>query len=123
MPIYEGFARIYTRKLWPDYSRGMAKLFPELIKRYAKLRGYRSKEMGEKPQTLNLDILNKNFEKGEKVSPRILLERRIIRKTSNTIPQIKICSGGEITKALVFENCLFSEGAKKKISKAGGEIK
>lgn len=34
MSIYQGFARIYTKRLWPDYSRGMAKLLPELIKKY-----------------------------------------------------------------------------------------
>jgi ubiquinone/menaquinone biosynthesis C-methylase UbiE len=34
MSIYNGFARIYTKRLWPDYSRGMAKLLPELIKKY-----------------------------------------------------------------------------------------
>lgn len=35
MSIYQGFARIYTRRLWPEYSRGMAKLCPELLKKYS----------------------------------------------------------------------------------------
>lgn len=34
MSIYHGFARIYTKRLWPEYSRGMAKLLPELLKKY-----------------------------------------------------------------------------------------
>jgi len=34
MAIYDGFARIYTKRLWPDYSRSMAKLLPELLKKY-----------------------------------------------------------------------------------------
>ncbi len=34
MSIYNGFARIYTKRLWPEYSRGMAKLLPELLKKY-----------------------------------------------------------------------------------------
>jgi SAM-dependent methyltransferase len=34
LSIYHGFARIYTKRLWPEYSRGMAKLLPELLKKY-----------------------------------------------------------------------------------------
>ncbi len=35
MSIYDGFARIYTKRLWPDYSRGMARLIPAIVKKYA----------------------------------------------------------------------------------------
>ncbi len=34
MNIYRDFARIYTKKLWPEYSRGMAKLLPVLLEKY-----------------------------------------------------------------------------------------
>jgi SAM-dependent methyltransferase len=34
MMTYDGFARIYTRRLWTEYSRGMAVLLPELLQKY-----------------------------------------------------------------------------------------
>ena len=94
----------------------------ELIKRYAKLRGYKFKSQALKPRVINLEILNKNFQSGEKVSPQTLAEKRVVRKINGMIPLVKILGSGEIKSALVFENCLFSQSAKKKIEKAGGEI-
>lgn len=95
----------------------------ELLKRYPKLRGYKFKTLSEKPAVLNLEILNKEFESGEKVSPQILIEKRLVRKIEGGIPKIKILGGGEIKKALVFEGFLISNSAKEKIKKAGGEIR
>jgi large subunit ribosomal protein L15 len=111
-------------------SRAGRKLKPpirEIFKKYPKLRGYRfkSKIKNQKLKTviLNLDILEKKFNKGENVNPKILLERKIIRKIKGKIPKVKILGKGEITKPLIFENCQFSKSAKEKIKKAGGEIK
>ena len=104
-------------------SRKFKPVIRELVKRYAKLRGYRFQSSAEKPRVLNLGIFDKKFEKGETVSPKILLEKKIIRTEGGIIPQIKILSGGEIKTALIFEKCLLSESAKKKIMQAGGEVK
>lgn len=99
----------------------------ELIKRYPKLRGYRFKLQNPnyKLQTtvLNLDILEKNFEAGQTVSPEVLLEKRIIRKIKGIAPRIKILGDGKLTKSLIFENCLVSKQAKDKIEKADGMVK
>jgi len=95
----------------------------ELIKRYPKLKGYKSKSFLVDPVVLNLDILDKKFESGNTVSPQILKEKKIIRLVDGQIPKVKILGKGELKKALIFENCLVSETAKEKIEKAGGEIK
>ena len=95
----------------------------ELIKRYPKLRGYRFKGIGkENPVVLNLDILDKKFQQGEKVNSETLLEKKLISKIKREMPKVKILAKGEITKALIFEGCLASKSAKEKIIKAGGKI-
>ncbi len=109
-------------------ARAGAKFKPlirELIKRYPKLRGHKSKVVSQnsKPTVLNLDFLEKKFNSGEKVSPDILLEKKIVNRIKGGIPKVKILGRGEITKALTVENCLFSKQAKEKIEKAGGTIK
>lgn len=102
-------------------SRAGRKLKPpikEILKKYPKLRGYRFRAKKE-IVVLNLDKIEKKFKEGEKISPQTLLEKRLIRKIKGKVPQVKILSRGEITKKLVFENCLFSKKAKEKIEKAG----
>ena len=98
----------------------------ELIKRYPKLRGHRTRYRTPKIRTeatvLNLDILEKKFNAGEEVSPKNLLEKRIISRAKGMVPKIKILAKGNLTKSLVFKNCQFSKAAKEKIEKAGGKI-
>ncbi|MFH1582580.1 MAG: uL15 family ribosomal protein [bacterium] len=96
----------------------------ELVKRYPKLRGYRFKPVTKlfNVAVLNLDVLEKHFEAGEKINSEILSKKGLVRKIGGRIPKIKILGTGEIKKALVFENCLVSKSAKEKIEKAGGKI-
>jgi large subunit ribosomal protein L15 len=109
-------------------SRAGGKFKPiirELIKRYPKLRGYRQK-LTHTPKievVVNLEILEKKFESGQKVSPEILQKYGLVSKISGRTPKVKILGRGEITKALNFENCEVSKSAKEKIEKAGGTIK
>lgn len=105
-------------------SRAGRKLKPiirEILKKYPKLRGYKFKAK-KKYQTVNLFILDKKFSAGEKVSPEVLVERKILRDKGKKIPKVKVLAKGEIKKPLIFENCEFSEKAKEKILKAGGKI-
>lgn len=99
----------------------------ELIKKYPKLRGYRqntkSKIQKSKLAILDLKKLEKKFESGEIISPKTLLEKRIIRRIKGNLPQVKILGKGEIKKALIVENCKISKSAKEKIEKAGGSVK
>jgi large subunit ribosomal protein L15 len=95
----------------------------EIIKRYGKLRGYKFRGISEKPVVLNFEILDKNFESGQSITPQILMEKKLVRKIKGQMPKIKILGKGEINKSFIFENCLVSKGAKEKIEKAGGQIK
>jgi large subunit ribosomal protein L15 len=94
----------------------------EIIKRYGKLRGYKFKGISGGPVLLNFEILDKNFEAGQTVSPQILLEKRLVRKVGGKIPSIKILGKGELKKALTFEKCLISKSARAKIEKEGGKV-
>jgi len=104
-------------------GRKFKPIIRELIKKYPKLRGYRFKSFVQKPFVLDIGILDKGFEAGEKVSPQTLIEKRLVRKIKGEIPKIKIVGGGEIKKALVFENIPVSKSAKERIEKAGGTVK
>jgi len=108
-------------------SRAGKKLPPdirELVKRYHKLRGYSFKPVTKlfNLAVLNLDVIEKNFEEGEKVTPEVLFKKGLVRRIKGQIPKIKILGVGDIKKALVFEDCLVSKVAKEKIEKAKGKI-
>lgn len=92
------------------------------IKRYHKLRGYKFKRTGRKPEILNISTLERKFKSEEKINPQILFERKLIRKIKGRIPKVKILGKGEITKKLVIEGCEVSKIAQEKIEKAGGTI-
>jgi len=107
-------------------SRAGARFEPIIrgfIKKYHKLRGYRSKTgYRARMATVNIQDLEKNFEKTEKVSPEILLKKKLIRKIKGRVPKVKILAKGDLTKALELEDCHISKQAKEKIEKAGGKI-
>ncbi len=98
----------------------------ELIKRYPKLRGHRTKyrtpKIRYRDAVLNLDVLEKKFKTGEEVTPERLLEKKLISRMKGRAPIVKILSKGVLTKSLVFKNCKFSKVARGKIEKAGGKI-
>lgn len=114
-----------------------------LIKRYPKLRGYRFKSKiksaswrtKSKIAILNLEILEKRFNSEEKITPEILLERKIIRRIKGRLPKVKILGPGRhppttlpqkrapLTKKLIIEGCQVSKSAREEIEKAGGSIK
>lgn len=95
----------------------------ELIKRYPKLKGYRHGPTGAKPTVVNVEVLEGKFNEGEKITPRALLEKKIIYRIKGKMPKVKILGKGELTKAILIENCQLSKQAKEKIEKAGGKVK
>jgi len=99
----------------------------ELIKKYPKLRGYRFKSINKdqklRLEILSLDILEKNFNSGDTVSPKNLFQKKLIRKVRGELPKVKVLGGGKIEKSLNVEGCLISKGAIKAIEKAGGSVK
>ena len=60
----------------------MPQIVKEVIKKYPKLRGYKfnpkAKKIGLEFRTVNLDVLDKNFKDGEKVTPSALVEKNMI---------------------------------------------
>jgi len=107
-------------------SRAGRKLAPsirQLVKKYPKLRGYRFKSRKQKPEIINFEELEKNFRKGDIISPKILLEKKLISKIKGRVPKVKILVKGELIKKLTIRDCLVSKSAKAKIEEAGGEVK
>ncbi|MBZ9573018.1 50S ribosomal protein L15, partial [Patescibacteria group bacterium] len=107
-------------------ARAGAKFQPmirEVIKRYPKLRGYRQKVREKIQATVNISTLGEKFKSGEKVIPKILIERKIVSKIKGRVPEVKILGKGELNKKLIIEDCKVSKGAREKIEKAGGEVK
>ncbi len=107
-------------------SRAGRKMVPsirQLIKKYPKLRGYRFKPQRPKPETVDVDILERNFEKGDLVSPKTLLEKNLVSRMKGKTPKVKILGRGKLNKNLTIENCQISKSAKEKIEKVKGVIK
>ena len=67
---------------------------------------------------VNLDTLNK-FEDGATVTPELLHESGIVKKTYNGI---KILGGGKLEKKLTVKCHKISNSAKEAIEKAGGSV-
>jgi large subunit ribosomal protein L15 len=103
-----------------------------LIKRYPKLKGYKFKSKAQSSKSkiiiLNLETLEKKFKDLEKITPQILLEKKLIPKIKGRMPKVKILgrylpAGQEkLTKKLIIEGCQVSKSAKEEIEKAGGKI-
>jgi large subunit ribosomal protein L15 len=106
-------------------GRRLKPIIRELIKRYPKLRGYRFKSTPTRKICVgvNLEVLEKHFKAGEQVTPKILLERKIIRRIKGRLPRVKILGRGKFSKSLTVENCLVSKKAKEIIEAARGSVK
>lgn len=103
-------------------GRKLQPMIRGLIKKYPKLRGYRMKGKEKIQVEINVSVLQEKFESGDKITPEILLKKKIIPKIKGKVPQVKILGKGEIKKKLTIEGCKVSKGAKQKIEKAGGTI-
>ena len=110
-------------------ARAGRKLRPEMrdiIKKIPKLRGRgvnSFKSFTTKAKAINLSEIEKAFSNGDVISPRSLVEKKVITLESGKHSKVKILSGGDLTKKFVFENCSVSAKAIEKIVAAGGEIK
>lgn len=86
----------------------------DLIKKFPKLKGYRTNKQDE-VAVVNIGVVDKSFKEGETVSPLTLVEKRLVRRIKGKTPKVKILGNGEIKKKLKFEKCEFSKSAKEKI--------
>jgi ribosomal protein L15 len=112
-------------------SRAGRKIRPverDILKKIPKRRGHgknrsRTVHSGRvKPEGVNLAVLERVFENGERVSPAELVARGVLRKSSARVPKVKILGTGTLTKKLVVADCEASVAAKAAVLKAGGEI-
>ena len=94
----------------------------DIIKRIPKKRGYRFASIKEKPVVVNLELLEKNFKEGDKITPKILVEKGIIGLKKGKMPEVKLLGNGNVTKKLLVSECQISVPAAEKIKKAGGTI-
>ena len=104
-------------------SRSGRNTFPiirGLIKKYPKLRGYRFSKNGKKIAVVNISDLDKVFKDSETVSPKTLIEKKLVSKIKGRVPEVKILGNGELTKKLIVEGCKMSKSAEEKI-KAGNK--
>jgi large subunit ribosomal protein L15 len=104
-------------------GRKMVPIIRELIKRYPKLKGYRSFAMENYFAVVNLETLEKHSKDGEIINPENLVKKGIISTIKGKTPKVKILGTGKLTKKIVLENCKASKTAKDAIEKAGGSIK
>lgn len=103
-------------------GRRLKPVIREFIKRYPKLRGYKFKKKRLKMVFINIETLENEFKDSEKVTPKILLDRKLISRIKGKTPKVKILGKGKLTKKLIIEECQTSKGAKERIEKAGGII-
>ena len=96
----------------------------ELVKKYPKLRGYNNSQTNKKVKAeINIAILDKKFQDGEKVTPEILVRKKIIKLIKNRMPIVKILGQGETKKKLIISNCGISKTAREKLEKTKSIIK
>jgi large subunit ribosomal protein L15 len=101
-------------------SGGKNKLILKGIKTYLqripKSRGF--KGLKPKPAIVNLSLLDKIFDSGEEVTPKIMLAKGLIKSTSLGV---KVLGEGKLTKKLIVKANGFSKSANDAIVKVGGK--
>jgi large subunit ribosomal protein L15 len=114
----------------------------DFIKRIPKLRGRGVspfKSFAIKPWEVSLSLIQASFKAGDSVTPKTLIEKKLVGMVSGKIPAIKILAGkggagksrvGKgaseksevISKKFAFSGVIVSAGAKTAIEKAGGSV-
>ena len=82
--------------------------------------GFNNARFRKEYQCVNIDALEKIFDDGSAVDAAALAEAGLIRSATGPV---KILGRGEIKKKLTVTANAFSETAKEKIAKAGGEAR
>ncbi len=97
----------------PWFQGGQSPLYRRLPKR-----GFNNKRFRTEYVTINLTDLNKFFNDGDVVTPEVLKERGIIKKS---LCGIKVLANGSLEKKLTVKANRFSSKAVTKIEEAGGK--
>ena len=94
----------------------------DIIKKLPKLRGYKFASIETPAVPVNLDSISNAFKDGGVVSPKTLLENKVIKSKNARTPRVKILARGEIKIKVTVTGCLVSASAKEAIEKAGGKV-
>ena len=97
----------------------------DVIKKLPKLRGRgvnSNKSIKPKAQAVNVSVIEANFKADEKVTPKSLETKNLVKKVSGQLPVVKILGNGEIKNKVTVIDCTVSVSAKEKIEKAGGKV-
>jgi large subunit ribosomal protein L15 len=100
----------------------------DLIKRLPKLRGHgknRSRTVNSgriRPVAVNLAVLEANFAAGDRVGPKELVARKLVRPSAGGAPTVKILAQGTLTKKLTISGCTLSATARAAVEKVGGVV-
>ncbi len=94
----------------------------DMIKKLPKRRGYRFQSIVDKPAVVNLSEIERAYSVGEVVSPKTLMEKKLIHRINGKLPIVKILSRGILTKKVSVSKCVVSAGSKLAIEKTGGSI-
>lgn len=97
--------------------------FRDIIKKIPKKRGYKFKSVRDNVPVVTVDIINKKFQEGEKITPLKLFKQGLIKNLGKKKLKAKILSKGVLDKKFFISGCEISKLAKEKILKAGGEFK
>ncbi len=89
----------------------------QLIERSHKLKGFKS--IHSKPVVVSLADLDKAFKSGDKVTPQVLLKKKLITSVK---PAVKILANGQLKIKLNVSGCLASRTARQAIEGAGGKF-
>lgn len=87
-----------------------------LIRRIPK-RGFNNYEFRTRYSIVNVEQLNR-FDDGAEVNPQVMTEKGLVTRS---LDGVKVLGGGELKKKLTVKAHGFSESAKEKITKAGGQ--
>lgn len=100
----------------------------DLIKKLPKRRGHgvnRARTVNPERahyEVVNIGTLDKVFGNDEKITPKLLLAKNLVRRHRGRTPKVKILGNGTLTKKLTISNCIASETARAAVEKAGGAI-
>lgn len=110
-------------------ARAGHKIRPEwrdIIKKLPKKRGESAsgslKSISREIVAVNVGLLESVFSEGAKLTPKALFEQGLIRKSSGSLPKVKILGGGELKKKFTLTGMIVSASAKAQIEKAGGVV-
>ncbi|MCH7597677.1 50S ribosomal protein L15 [Patescibacteria group bacterium] len=94
----------------------------DVIKKLPKRRGYRFKSFQQKAVPVNIGLLEEIFESGATVTPKKLVQRKIIAKAKGRGNKVKILGYGTLSKKLSISGCSVSKNALEQIEKVGGSV-